>query len=180
MLQKEFQLKNGQILVIVEAKKSDASRLIKYANKVAGETDNLTFGHGEFQVSLEDEKKVIENHKMSSNKLFIVAKINKQIVGVLTFSGGKRPRIQHTGEFGMTVLKEHWGLGVGSKLIESLIDWAKKSKIIRKINLKVRTDNKRAVKLYKKFGFKKEGKITREAFINKRFYDFYHMGRDIN
>ncbi len=40
-------------------------------------------------------------------------------------------------------------------------------------------DKKRAIKLYKKYGFVKEGKISRQLLIDKKFYDAYLMGLEI-
>ncbi|WP_200791861.1 GNAT family N-acetyltransferase [Caloranaerobacter azorensis] len=39
-------------------------------------------------------------------------------------------------------------MGIASQLIKELIEWAKSSGIIKKINLKVREDNERAINLY--------------------------------
>ena len=76
----------------------------------------------------------------------------------------------------------NWGSAkcVGSVLIKYLVSWARDSQIIRKINLKVRTDNFRAINLYKRLGFISEGIITREFFINGEFFDSMHMGLEIN
>ncbi len=79
-----------------------------------------------------------------------MARLEKDIVGILTFAGGKRPRVQHAGEMAVSVLKKYWGLKIGSRLIEYLIKWAQATKIIKKINLRVLVNNKRAIKLYKK------------------------------
>jgi RimJ/RimL family protein N-acetyltransferase len=61
-------------------------------------------------------------------------------------------------------------------MMEYLIDWGKDSKVIRKFNLRVRDDNTRAIKLYKKLGFIEEGITTREFYINGKFFDFVRMG----
>lgn len=53
------------------------------------------------------------------------------------------------------------------------------TRIIRKINLRVRSDNHSAISLYKKSGFVSEGTITREFFINGKFFDAIHMGLEI-
>lgn len=98
----------------------------------------------------------------------------------LNFSSGSRPRIVHTGEFGVSVLKEYWGNGIGTELISYLINWSKKSGLIRKINLIVRDDNFSAIHVYKKLGFNEEGVITRNLQINGRFYDALFMGYSID
>lgn len=77
---------------------------------------------------------------------------------------------------GITVRKPYWGLGIGKLLLKYLIDWAKGTGIIRKINLRVRSDNEKAIKLYEKYNFKKEGTLLRDFCINEKFYDSICMG----
>jgi GNAT superfamily N-acetyltransferase len=52
------------------------------------------------------------------NGLFLIAEIGGRIIGNLTFRLGKRPKTAHVGEFGFTVHKNYWGLGIGQLLIK--------------------------------------------------------------
>jgi hypothetical protein len=52
-LPKEVKLKNGQILTIREAEKEDAGRALDYLEEISAETDYLTFGPGEYGMSVE-------------------------------------------------------------------------------------------------------------------------------
>lgn len=167
-------------LIIRKAKKTDAKAITEYINFVAGESDFFTFGFGQYDKSAEQEEELIESTLHNENSLIIIAEIDDKIVGCLSFSGGSRQRIAHRGELGISVLKEYWGLGVGKELLQYLIDWSKNSGIIKKINLKVRTDNIRAIRLYKKLGFLEEGVIKRDFLMNGEFYDSFLMGLLIN
>lgn len=173
---KQFKLKNGDTVKIRKANKSDAKAILKYIDTISRESDFLTFGQGEFDKTIEQEECFIDNISKQNNALFIIAEIKGKIVGNLNFSGGARPRIVHTGEFGVSVLKDYWGQGIGSELIKCLIEWCKQSRIIRKINLRVRSDNYSAIHIYKKLRFNEEGVITRDFFIQNRFYDSIFMG----
>lgn len=176
---KEISDNSGKV-IIRKAVQSDAKGLIEYLNIIGGESNFLTFGIGEFEVSIEEEEEFISNALNKENALFIVAEVNGNIVGNLNFSGGPRQRNAHVGEFGVSVLKEDWGKGIGEKLIKYLIDWSKKSEIIRKINLRVRNDNIVGIYLYKKLGFLEEGVLKRDFLINGEFYDSLLMGLEIN
>lgn len=175
-----YVLKNNEKVIIREAVIEDAEAMIDYLNKIGGESDFLTFGSGEISISVEKERSIIEDSIISDNKLFIVAEINGKIIGNLNFSGGSRPRIKHVGEFGISVLKEYWGFGIGKEIIKYLLNWAKESEIIKKINLKVREDNERGIKLYKSLGFKEEGMVSREFIINGQYYSAIIMGKEID
>lgn len=177
---KHFQLRSGQTLIIRKAEKQDASSIIDYINTICKESENLTFGEGEFGITADKEAEFIESISKSDNQLMICAFLADQLVGQLVFTGGHRPRIKHTGEFSITVLKEYWGLGIGTELIKYMIHWAKETRIIRKINLRVRSDNRVAIGLYKSLSFIFEGTSTREFFIDGKFHDSIHMGMEID
>lgn len=176
----KLNLKNGQVLTIRNAKREDALNLINYVNKIGGESDFLTFGENGLNITLEREEEILESHIGADNKIYIIAEIENEIVGSLNYSGGIRQRVRHTGEFGVSVSKEYWGLGIGKELVKYLIDWAKEGNVIKKINLRVREDNERAIKLYEKLGFKKEGVITRDFCVGGKYYSSISMGLEIN
>jgi len=177
---KQFKLKNGQDLIIKKAKLEDAKDIIDYVCQTVKESDFFTFGEGEFDVTVEREEMIISKLNESDNGIFIVAVIDNKIVGILNFSGGSKPRIKHTGEFGLSVSKDYWRLGIGRELITYLIDWAKQTNIIKKINLRVREDNERGIKLYTKLGFKKEGIISRDFYVKEKYYNSVCMGLELD
>lgn len=163
------------MVTLRKAEISDAAQLIEYLNIIGGESDFLTFGPGDFGRSVEAEAEFIENALKRKNALFLVAVANGKIIGNLNFSGGSRERTSHTGEFGVSVLKDYWGMGIGEELIRYLINWSRGSGI-RKINLRVRQDNLKAISLYKKLGFTEEGIVKRDSLIGGKFYDSLLMG----
>ncbi|MFC8687446.1 GNAT family N-acetyltransferase [Brevibacillus porteri] len=177
---KVSKLKSGQNVIIRLAELADAEALVAFIHRVSGETDHLSFGSQEWTVTPDEQKENIQRCLEAHNQLCLIAEVDGRIVGNLTFRGGTRSRTQHVGEFGISVLKEFWGSGVGRLLLESLLEWAKQSKVIRKINLKVRSDNDAAIRLYKKLGFKEFGTLTREFMIDDTFYDCLYMGIDID
>lgn len=139
-------------------------------------SDFLTFGENEIEITIEKEQQSIVSINNKINSIMAVAFLDGEIVGSIVFRGGERIRVIHVGEMGVTVRKPYGGIGIGSFLIEFLIDWAKKTRIIKKINLRVRTDNGNGIKLYEKFHFKEEGILLRDFCINDKFYDSMRMG----
>ncbi len=82
----------------------------------------------------------------------------------------------HCGGIGMSVRQDHWREGVGSALIDELVRRCYLGRIVKKINLRVRTDNERAIHLYRKKGFKVEGTITMDTCVDGCYYDHHLMG----
>lgn len=100
-------LKSGETLLIREAKASDAKAVLEYVDRISTQSDFLTFGQGEFVMSIEQEEKFLGDAAMRNNALYLVAEIGGKLVGGLNFSGGIRPRLAHIGEFGVSVLKDN-------------------------------------------------------------------------
>ncbi|MFA6941118.1 MAG: GNAT family protein, partial [Clostridiaceae bacterium] len=163
-----MKIKDGRELLIRKAEIEDARKLAEYMMAIPKESDFLTFGENELNFTTEIEEKIINSMEGKDNSIMLLAVIDGEIAGNCTFRAGVRKRTRHAGEFGITVRKPYWGLGIGSLLMEALIFWAKDTKIIRKINLRVRTDNHKAIKLYEKFGFEREGIIRRDFLIDGR------------
>jgi RimJ/RimL family protein N-acetyltransferase len=114
------------------------------------------------------------------NSLAIVATVGDEIVGSLTFDGGRRERLRHVGEFGISVAQAYAGQGIGKALIEYMLAWAERGGVVRKINLKVRVDNAPAIGLYERMGWVTEGRTTRDTLIEGEFNDCLMMGRDVD
>ncbi len=177
---KNIILKDGREMTIRRATRSDASKMVQYVSVIGGESDNLTFGLNEFEITPEREELIIESMNSKDNSIMIIGEIDGQIVSMLSMSCGIRPRTRHVGEFGISVRRPYWSLGIGNAMITYLIDWAKNTNIVRKVNLKARSDNANAIALYKKHGFKEEGVSTRDLYINGGFYDCMIMGLEID
>jgi len=172
----EYELKSGEFMSIKVAKAEDAARIIAYCQMIGGETDYLTFGKGEFNISLKEEKRILTESQSAENKIFIYAELEGEIIGLLNVSASSKPRIRHVGEFGISVKKAHWGKGVGGKLIEYMFAWSKSTGIIRKLNLHVSSNNESAINLYRKYDFTMEGRLTKEHYVNGEYHDLIAMG----
>ena len=179
MKSRKHELKHGCLLLIREATSEDARAVLDYVEAIGGETDFLGFGPGEFELTEAEEEDFLRKCRDSDNRLYIVGQVGDRIVSSLTFLGGRRPRVRHVGEFGVSVRKEYWGLGIGSLMLDTLIEWARATRIVKKINLHVRTDNQRAIVLYRGKGFMIEGTIRRAIFIDGEYYDHYCMGLEL-
>lgn len=148
----------------------DAKKVLDYLKIVGGETDNLTFGDEGIGLSLEEEKTFIEKNYNSDNSLNIIIENNEEIIGTLTLSISPKKRLNHSAEIGISVKKDYRNKGIGSSLLSEAIKFAN-NRGLDNIRLNVRSDNTRAISLYKKFGFKKVGTIYRYLKINDKFYD---------
>lgn len=101
---------------------------------------------------------------------------NDQVVGWCDVFPEDNPRLSHRGTLGMGLLPEFRGKGVGSRLLQAVLDHAKKFGL-EKVELKVYTTNESAISLYKKFGFEQEGYIKNYRKLDGRYFDCLVMGK---
>jgi RimJ/RimL family protein N-acetyltransferase len=176
MQQRRHQLKDGKRLTIREAQVEDAGALLDYVECISGESDFLSFGPGEFELSQAEEEDVLHTFRHAENQLYLVGLVDGVFVSALTFAAAPRTRVRHSGEMGLSVLKEYWGLGIGSLMIDTFLGWARGTGIVTKVNLRVRSDNARAIRLYERKGFLVEGTLRNEILLDGTYYDQYWMG----
>ncbi|WBW97336.1 GNAT family N-acetyltransferase [Oceanirhabdus sp. W0125-5] len=165
---KKFLYEDKEIL-ITSPKVEDAENFIEYLLTVAGETEFLLRKPEEFKITVDKEKEIIKNTIEDENILFVTAKVGNKIVGNIGFHGGNKFRTKHAGSFGIAIVKEYWGMGLGKELISTLLEWTD-SKGIKRVELKVDEDNERAIKLYNKMGFEVEGRLKKEKYIGEGVY----------
>lgn len=70
---------------------------------------------------------------------------------------GTRYKVRHRAEFGISILREFWGLGIGKALMSACISCAKEAGY-EQLELEVVAENTSAVALYKKAGFVEFGR----------------------
>jgi RimJ/RimL family protein N-acetyltransferase len=155
--------KTGEEFIIRRPTEKDAQAIIDYARILFASTDQVLTTLEEYTITLEEEKVWINNALANPAAIILVAALNDQIVGLLDFSAKPKKKIAHIGEFGVSVHPRYQGVGIGRKLVETLVKWAKEHPQIEKVFLNVFDTNTNAIKLYKALGFSEEGRHIRAA-----------------
>ena len=157
-------------IIYRKALPSDAKGLLEHLATVGGETDNLSYSADTFKISVEREAKFIDRFARSNDDIMLLALDGDKVVGNAIVERNRVIRYHHRAEISITVIKEYWGRGIGSKLMEMMIDFANGAGI-EILYLEVRADNDRAIKLYKKYGFCEIGIYESFFKINNIYYD---------
>lgn len=113
----------------------------------------------------ESAKRWISFHQA---KCSITATIDGQPVGIATLYLQPYLKLRHQCEMGIFVGRGFRNKGIGSKLMERIIDKAKNDFRIELLSLQV-TDHNPAIRLYKRFGFKEYGRQTHWAKVDDRY-----------
>ncbi len=104
----------------------------------------------------------------------VVAVVDGKVVGWCDIRRNARETHAHCGALGMGIIPGYRDKGLGRRLITAALDLARGSGLHR-VELHVHADNPRAIALYEKVGFVREG-VARDAVkIDGRFIDAIQM-----
>ena len=156
-----IKLKNNMVCIIRNAAITDAKGVLENTKIIREETDFLLSYPDEINFSIEEKEEFLENKENSSCEIQICSVVNDRIVGLAGISVvGLKEKVKHRAELGISIEKEYYGLGIGTALTKACIDCAKTAGY-RQLELEVVAENKNAIALYKKFGFKESGRNPR-------------------
>jgi ribosomal protein S18 acetylase RimI-like enzyme len=174
--EKEFNIKSLKF-TIRSAVVTDAEALSELRLKIDGETENLDREPGEAFIDPQGFRSLILADSESARNLFLVAETNGRLIGFSRCAGNDLKRFRHKIEFGVGVLKEFWGFGIGKNLLQESISWADENGM-KKMTLNVMESNENARKLYEKLGFEVEGILRDDKLLSDgKFYNMILMGR---
>jgi putative acetyltransferase len=107
---------------------------------------------------------------------WFVAEADGEAIGLAGLSVGTG-RLRHSGHIFLFVSREHHGQGVGTQLLEKLLDVADRWLLLRRVELTVVAENERAWRLYERLGFEKEGLRKLSVISQGEIKDEWMMAR---
>ncbi|MDM5337416.1 GNAT family N-acetyltransferase [Fictibacillus enclensis] len=166
--------------IIRSAEEHDAKSLSEARVQIDGETENMDREQGEGYIDEAGFLSIIKKDTEALNHLFLVADVDGRIAGFARCEGSPLRRLSHKVEFGVCVLKEFWGYGIGKMLLQETINWAD-AQDIKKISLSVLETNTKAIALYEKLGFETEGVLKYDKRLSDgNYYNTILMGKLLN
>jgi RimJ/RimL family protein N-acetyltransferase len=171
----KFPLGERTFLTVAEAGPADAASLLIHARRVAGESDFLNAGPCERALTLAAQVAFLRRLRSHDAGFVLKGMVAGRLVAVLSIVRPTQPRLRHRAELGLTVRAAHWGQGIGHRMGAVAIALAK-ARGLRKLNLRVRADNRRAIRLYLALGFSEEGLSPRALCVRGRFFAEVMMG----
>ena len=130
-------------------------------------------------LSNKDEEEELIKEKIinrGKNQYWYVAEENGKVIGLGILMNHGNLRKKHVGVITLMVNSDYQNKGIGSLLMDKLINLSESLNIIR-LELCVFRDNYKAINLYKKFGFKEEGIKVKSALKNGEYIDEIMMAR---
>jgi putative acetyltransferase len=163
-----MKLKDGREVIIRFLKIEDKDKLFHTFSSMSDEALKWSMAP-----SIDVIQRWIGNIK---NLIPLVAEYKNKIIGYAAIYKIPHPRRKGVGELLIYLHQDFHNIGLGTVMMEKLLELAKKEGM-HKIELEVVADNKVAIHLYKKFGFKIEG-ISKDSFFGSdgKYHDMIKMG----
>lgn len=140
----------GDDVIIREAQPNDAAAIIRFLRQASHESDAILIT-GLRSLTDAKESDNLATIQRSDDCEVVVACLGRQVIGIVTIMVvADHP---NTGELGVVVGRDYWHNGIGSALLDTILDWYQHSSSLRQLVLDVFADNARAINLYRHYGF---------------------------
>lgn len=156
------------------AQPQDAKAILGLSQQVGSETPYLTFDENGIYMTVEQEVELIKLYEQTPNSMLIVTEVDDQIVGMANVTAFTTNKQTHVAEVGICLIKEYWGYGLASSMMEMLMEFAEHSDL-KVLTLEVVQENAPAIKLYENFGFKTTGTLSKRLARECGYFDSYVM-----
>ena len=155
---KTIKLKDGRDCVLRNGTEADGEAALANFKLTHEQTDYLLSYPDESSMTAEQEAAFLKAKTESENEIEIMAEVGGKTVGLAGISSlGNREKVRHRADFGISVDKEYWGLGIGRALTDACIECARKAGYVQ-LELTAVAENAHALALYRSEGFVEYGR----------------------
>lgn len=155
---KKITLKNGAECLLRNGTEADGEAVLENFNLTHEETDYLLSYPDENSFTAEQEGQFLQQKTESANEIEIIAFVDGKVAGTAGIEAvGMKDKVKHRAEFGISVSRAFWGLGIGSALLDACIECAMGAGY-EQLELDVVADNEKALAMYTKVGFVEYGR----------------------
>ena len=152
-LRREVTLKTGERCQLRSLEAADAKEALALCRRAAAETKNLIREADEWTITEEEEAAFIRRQEDDPNALMLGAFLSGRLIGIASFAPRASVcRARHRAELGVMIQKSCWGKGIGTAMLEALLERIKNTPY-EQLELEVVEGNERAIRLYERFGF---------------------------
>ena len=154
-------LKDGRTCILRNGTASDGQELLDIFNLTHEQTDYLLTCPEEHSYTKEQEAEFLRERTESADEIEILAEVDGKVVGSAGVGCvGRKEKTKHRAEFGISVDKAYWGLGIGRALTKACIECAGNAGYAQ-LELEAVAANEAALALYKSVGFAEYGRNPR-------------------
>lgn len=155
----EHKLQDGTIVQLRSLENTDAPLAIAYVATMYSSSRFLAREIEEWVITVDEETAWIEKSNSDDKRVIIGAMHNEQLIGLCDFAPvASTKRMAHRAQCGLSVAPEFQHKGIGTLLMQTLLQTARQAGY-EQMELEVVSLNHKAIDLYKKLNFSKCGTI---------------------
>ncbi len=170
-------LRDGATLSLRSPEESDAQALIDRLDRVRRESTGISFGPDDELPTLAWEQDWIRQRRRDGGVQVLAVAEDGELAGMCGVGVGSRVRMRHRGVVGISLTANWCGRGLGQRLMQELIAWAQAEPTLEVLSLCVNSDNPRAIHVYEKAGFEREGECRWGTKRDGQYIGELHMSR---
>jgi len=167
---KDFKYKEMEAIHFTHTDQRVKEMILKWRND---ETVRLNMFNDEI-ISREEHSRFIENLLEDTHNSYWIVKKDSNWIGVVSIN--RFDILNQHAYLGIYVNPELQGQGFGKRLIDLLTNKIFKEARLHSLKLEVIVNNIPAINLYKKAGFKEEGRLREFVLKEKKWHDVLIMG----
>ena len=170
----------GNKITVRYPARSDAEQMRDYINTLSKEQTFIRF-QGE-KVSLGDETKFLNNQLrriVKKTTVMLLVFCNNKLIGISSIDMKDKTE-SHEGVFGISIINEFRGEGIGTILMRLVLEEAERNiPQLRIVTLGIFDGNVKAKSMYEKFGFKEYGRLPKGVLHKGKYIDHIYMYKNI-
>ena len=154
-------LKDGRTCLLRNGTEQDGQALLDIYILTHAQTDYLLSYPDEASMTAEDEAAFLKQRAESPNGIQLLAEVEGRVVGSAGIGCvGSKDKVRHRAEFGISVDRAYWDLGIGRALTEACIACARQAGYAQ-LELEAVAENEKALALYRSLGCTEYGRNPR-------------------
>ena len=169
-----YTVKDGRKVVLRAIRFEDLDDLLDNINSLVEEGADIAVDEKQTRESeiewLARELAAQENGK----QIIVAAEVDGVVIGASSVEKYSLRSEAHKGTLGIAIKSSYRGIGIGTQMIQVLVDESRKAGL-KILLLDVFETNKMARHVYEKTGFREIGRVPRGIFRNGRYIDEIRM-----
>ncbi len=168
---------DGKTIRLRSWREDDLEKLTDMRNDIATQSQLLSRVRGS---NCEQTRKWLVNRCTSPDSILLIITDKKEdgVLGYIQFL--EIEPVDRHAKMGICLSLEFQGKGIGREVIKLALEYLHTSFAVRKVFLKVRSDNERAIGCYESLGFTKCGVLHKHYYADNRWYDIAMMELFLN
>ena len=160
-------------VTIRRAREDDLTGLV---GAIRNALSNKTYIEGETVADIVESENVLLRHNELQKRIFFVATVHDDLVGWVHIHAPELEKLSHTAELTVGVIEEYRGHGIGEKLLDRGVRWAKEHGFEKLYN-SVPSTNEDAIKFLEHHGWETEAVRKGHYKIDGEYVDEVMMAK---